>query len=76
MLLNYTHLNGIIKIKKEKKMNRYYDPEYDRFVEESVILAQFEYFKNEGMCTNYKEFKENNFIPEEKCKCLNWLNME
>lgn len=55
-------------------MKRYYDPEYDRFVDESFILAQFEYFKT--LCTNYTEFKENNFIPEEKCKCLNWLNME
>jgi hypothetical protein len=43
-------------------MKKYYDPEYDREVNEDVIKKQYEWFKNQSWFTkDYETFKNDNF---------------
>ncbi|MCR5837158.1 MAG: hypothetical protein K6G88_11680 [Lachnospiraceae bacterium] len=42
---------------------KYYDPEYDRIVEEDVIKKQYDIFKQQPWFTKtYEQFKNDNFI--------------
>lgn len=41
---------------------RYYDPEYDRIVDESVIKRQYECFAKQGWFhKSYEQFRTENF---------------
>ena len=41
---------------------RFYDPEYDRLVDESVIKKQYEWFaKQKWFDKSYEQFKRENF---------------
>lgn len=47
---------------------KYYDPEYDRTVDESVIRKQYEWFQTQSWFhKTYEEFRDENFkaIAEE-----------
>lgn len=48
-------------------MKRYYDPEYDRIVDETEVIRQYEWFKNHcgWFKETFEEFAKDNFIPEE-----------
>ena len=47
-------------------MARYYDPEYDRFVDEDVIKKQYEWFAQfKSFHKTYEEFRDENFRSEE-----------
>lgn len=42
--------------------NKYYDPEYDRVVDENVIKNQYEWFsKQKWFDKTYEQFKDDNF---------------
>ena len=42
--------------------NRYYDPEYDRIVDENVIKNQYEWFsKQKWFKDTYEQFRDSNF---------------
>lgn len=42
--------------------NRYYDPEYDRIVDEDVIKNQYEWFsKQKWFKDTYEQFRDSNF---------------
>ncbi len=44
------------------KMKKYYDSEYDRVVNEDIILKQYEWFvKQEWFNKSYEEFRKDNF---------------
>lgn len=45
-------------------MKKYYDPEYDRIVDEQVIIDQYNWFKNEWpwFPKDYETFKHDNFM--------------
>lgn len=48
---------------KEKK---FYDPEYDRIVDESVIKKQYDWFKSQSyFCKTYEQFLADNFLNED-----------
>lgn len=40
---------------------KYYDPEYDREVDEAYIRRQYNWFKSHGMKKSYDEFVADNF---------------
>ena len=43
-------------------MNRYYDPEYDREVDEEYIMNQFKWFEKQSWFNkSYEQFKAENF---------------
>lgn len=47
-------------------MKRYYDPEYDRIVDESVPRKQYEWFSSQKWFHNtYEEFLSANFLNED-----------
>lgn len=47
-------------------MKKYYDPEYDRIVDESVPQKQYEWFKQHGWFKlTYEEFLKDNFMNED-----------
>lgn len=47
-------------------MRKFYDPEYDRIVDETVPKSQYEYFRTHGWSNqSYEEFLTENFVPEE-----------
>lgn len=55
--------------KHYENTKKYYDPEYDRIVEEFVIQNQYEWFKKQKWFhKDYETFKKENFeeIDEEK----------
>lgn len=47
-------------------MKKYYDPEYDRVVDESVPQKQYEWFKQQKWFKQtYEEFLKDNFRNED-----------
>lgn len=45
-----------------KENNRYYDPEYDRVVDETVIRNQYNWFaKQTWFHKTYEQFRDENF---------------
>lgn len=45
------------------KDEKWYDPEYDRYVTEDVIKKQYEYFKKSPYFKKtYEQFREENFM--------------
>lgn len=50
-------------------MKKYYDPEYDRIVDESVPKKQYEYFSAQSWFhKTYEEFLADNFLNEDMSK--------
>ena len=48
-------------------MKRYYDPEYDRIVDESVPRKQYEWFSSQKWFHNmYEEFLSDNFLNNDR----------
>ena len=48
-------------------MKKYYDPEYDRIVDESVPQKQFEWFrKQKWFHKSYEQFLTDNFLNEDR----------
>lgn len=48
-------------------MDTYYDPEYDRTVDETVIRNQYEWFMtNMSMTKTYEQFRDDNFVKIER----------
>lgn len=47
-------------------MKKYYDPEYDRIVDESVPKGQYEWFRSQGWFNQtYEQFLADNFLNED-----------
>lgn len=47
-------------------MKKYYDPEYDRIVDETVPKKQYEWFKNwSWFHKTYNQFLAENFLNED-----------
>lgn len=47
-------------------MKKYYDPEYDRVVDESVPKKQYEWFKSQSWFhKSYEQFLADNFLNED-----------
>ena len=47
-------------------MKKYYDPEYDRIVDESLIQEQYKWFSKQGWFhKDYETFKRDNFLNED-----------
>ena len=45
---------------------KYYDPEYDRIVDEDVIKKQYEWFSTQAWFTKtYEQFRDENFTEAE-----------
>lgn len=42
-------------------MKMYYDPEYDRTVDETVVRKQYEWFEQHGINKTFEQFAEDNF---------------
>lgn len=50
---------------------KYYDPEYDRIVDESVPRKQYEWFsKQSWFHKTYRQFLEDNFLPADKAEFI------
>lgn len=50
-------------------MKKYYDPEYDRIVDESVPKKQYEWFSARSWFhKTYEEFLSDNFLNEDMTK--------
>lgn len=46
---------------------KYFDPEYDRIVDENEIKRQYEWFKNQKWFTKtYEQFRAENFTEVEE----------
>lgn len=53
---------------------KYYDPEYDKLVDESYIKNQYEWFsKQKWFNKSYEQFKKDNFLDAKKAK--NFVSM-
>jgi hypothetical protein len=47
-------------------MKKFYDPEYDRVVDEAVPMSQYEWFKQQSWFhKTYEEFLADNFLNED-----------
>lgn len=47
-------------------MKKFYDPEYDRIVDESVPKKQYEWFRKQSWFhKNYEQFLADNFLNED-----------
>lgn len=53
-------------MKGEREMKKFYDPEYDRIVDESVPKKQYEWFRKQSWFhKSYEQFLADNFLNED-----------
>jgi len=59
-------------------MKMYYDPEYDRIIDEKEVRRQYDWFQKnqDGFCKTFEQFASENFTSEDECDITQLVGSE